>query len=47
MHSMIGSQLGKCLKDKNVRKYIVTVKTVLCVRKLEKENLVPNYVCHP
>ena len=43
MHSRIGSQLDKCLQENSVPKWMVIGKTLLCVKEIEKGNIVSNF----
>ena len=43
LHGNIGLQLDRCLQENKVPSWMVTGKTLLCVKKLEKGNAVENF----
>ena len=43
MHDRISNQLNKCLKEGSISKWMVTGKTLLIVKEIEKKNTVSNF----
>ena len=43
LHTRIALQLDRCLHENNSPKWMVTGKTLHCVKNIEKENLVSNF----
>ena len=42
-HNSITLQLDRCLQENNFPKWMVTGKTLLCIKEIEKGNLVSNF----
>ena len=42
-HEMIGNQLHECLQENNIPLWMVTGKTLLCVKEVDKGNVVTNF----
>ena len=42
-HNSITLQLDGCFKENNLPKWMVTGKTLLCIKEIEKGNLVSNF----
>ena len=43
MHGRISNQLNECLQEESVPIWMVTGKTLLCVKEIEKGNIVSNF----
>ena len=43
MHDRIGNQLNECLQEESVPIWMVTGKTLLCVKEMEKGNIVSDF----
>ena len=43
LHSSISLKLDKCLQENNLLKSMVTGKTLLCVKEIQKRNLLSNF----
>ena len=42
LHNIMALQLDRCLQENNLPKWMVTEKTFLCIKKIQKGNLVSN-----
>ena len=48
LHNSIALQLDRCLQENNLPKWMVTGKTLLCIKEIQKGNLVSNFIpCVP
>ena len=43
LHNSIALQLGSCLQENNLPKWMVTGKSLLCIKEIQKGNLVLNF----
>ena len=43
LHKSIALQLDRCLQENNLSKWMVTGKTLLCIKEIQKGNLVSNF----
>ena len=43
LHNSIALQLDRCLQENNLPKWMVTGKTLLCIKEIQKRNLVSNF----
>ena len=43
LHNSIALQLDRCLQENNLPKWMVTGKTLLCIKEIQKGNLVSNF----